>query len=78
MLRPRRRDTRRAQATPLFMLAQKAGLGAEAMGIVVACASVNGPFDGDKRILDWRRAHDELQELLYERNVLKPDSYISH
>ena len=66
----------RAHAIPLFILARKAGFASEAMGIFAACIPLNGLSDEeDTRVLDWRRAHDELQELLHERNISEPDLY---
>ena len=74
MQRPPYGYTERAQAVPLLMLAQKAGLGSEALGIFTACIPLNGPSDEEHtRVLDWCRAHDELQELLHERGISNID-----
>ena len=73
MEQPQQGYLERANAISLLVFARKAGMGSEAEKIFTACTATDGTS-----FVDWSRAHDELQELLRERNVIEPDSYGSH
>ena len=60
----------RAHAISLLVFARKAGMESEAEKIFTACTATDGTS-----FVDWSRAHDELRELLYERNISEPDLY---
>ena len=73
MEQPQHGYLERAHTISLLIFARKAGMGSEAEKIFTACTATDGTS-----FVDWSRAHDELQELLRERNVIEPDSYGSH
>ena len=70
MEQPQHGYLERTKAISLLVFARKAGMESEAEKIFTACTATDGTS-----FVDWRRAHDELEELLHERNISEPDLY---
>ena len=63
MKQPQQGHLERAYVFSLLAFARRAGLGNEAVKIFAACVPL---FSSS---IDWRRAEDELTELLLERDI---------